>query len=314
MPADPLSDVLALIKPRSSVSAGFEAGGDWAVRFDDQAGRIKCYAVTRGACWLSVEGMADAVRVREGECFVLPGGRPFRLGSDLDAPPIDAGAIFPPRTAGGVVSLNGGRDFALAGSRFAVEGRQAALLLAGLPPIIHVAGATDREALLWSVEAMRREMREKRPGGALVAQHLAHMMLVQALRLHLGDASAAGVGWFFALGDPRLAQAIAAMHADPGRRWSLHDLARAAGMSRSSFALAFRVRAGETPMSYLARWRMLLAAERLDSGHSIASIAPDLGYASESAFGTAFKRVMGGAPRRHRDGARKGRGPASADA
>ena len=88
MPVDPLSDVLALLKPRGSVSAGFEAGGDWAVRFADQQGRIKCYAVTRGECWLSVEGTPGAAHIRAGDCFVLPRGRTFRIGSDLYLPPI----------------------------------------------------------------------------------------------------------------------------------------------------------------------------------------------------------------------------------
>jgi AraC-like DNA-binding protein len=123
------------------------------------------------------------------------------------------------------------------------------------------------------------------------------MMLVQALRLHLDDVAMLGTGWFFALGDKRLADAISAMHADPGRRWNLRDLGRAAGMSRSSFSLVFHERVGETAMTYLTRWRMLLAVDRLSRGHSVASIAPDLGYASESAFSTAFKRVMRSPPR-----------------
>jgi AraC-like DNA-binding protein len=297
MLSDPLSDVLSLLKPRSSVSAGFEAGGDWAVRFDDQEARIKCYAVTTGTCWLSVDGVDDRFEIREGDCFVLPQGRPFRLGSDLDLIPVPAHSIFPPPTEGGVVLLNGSGSFALVGSRFAVEAGPATMLLAGLPAIVHIRGGAEGDALRWLVEQMLREVRERRPGNALVAEHLAHMMLVQALRLHLDDISAMGTGWFSALGDARLAAAISAMHAEPGRRWSLHDLGRAAGMSRSSFALAFNERVGETPMTYLTRWRMLLAADRLSRGDPVASIAPDLGYASESAFSTAFKRVMRSSPR-----------------
>jgi AraC-like DNA-binding protein len=297
MPVDPLSDVLALLKPKGSVSAGFEAGGDWAVRFADQHARIKCYAVTDGECWLAVEGTSETALIRAGDCFVLPSGRPFRIGSDLDLPPIDAATIFPPSREGGVVSLNGGGAFALVGSRFAVEGRHAAMLLGALPVLIHIRNETDQEALRWSVERMMREMRECQPGSALVAQHLAHMMLVQALRLHLSEAPTRGVGWFFALGDARLSAAFAAMHGDPAHRWTLRELGRIAGMSRSSFALAFRERVGETPMAYLTRWRMLLAAERLSAGDPISAVAPSLGYESESAFSTAFKRVMGRPPR-----------------
>lgn len=297
---DPLSEVLSLLKPRSSVSSGFEAGGDWAVRFADPEARIKCYAVTHGSCWLSVEGGEAPVRIAAGECFVLPRGRPFRLGSDLVTPPVDARTIFPPPVAGGVVCLNGGGSFALVGSRFAVEGRLASVLLDGLPAIVQVRGAADQEALVWLVEQMRREVREPRPGGALVARHLAHMMLVQALRLHLADAATSGTGWYFALAHPRLAAAMAALHADPGRRWTLSELGRIAGMSRSAFALTFRERVGETPIGYLQRWRMLLAGERLKQGEPVAAIAPGLGYESESAFSTAFKRTMGCTPRAFR--------------
>jgi uncharacterized cupin superfamily protein len=75
---DPLSDVLSLLKPRSYVSAGFDAGGDWSIQFPDQNRLIKCYAVISGACWLSVEGVAEAVHLKAGDCFVLPSGRAFR--------------------------------------------------------------------------------------------------------------------------------------------------------------------------------------------------------------------------------------------
>jgi hypothetical protein len=113
---DPLSDVLSLLKPRSYVSAGFDAAGEWSVQFSEQHGLIKCYAVVSGACWLSVEGVADPVRLEMGDCFVLPSGRPFRLASDLNVTPVAAGTIFPPARAGGVVSLNGGGDFLLVGA------------------------------------------------------------------------------------------------------------------------------------------------------------------------------------------------------
>ena len=195
------------------------------------------------------------------------------------------------------MSVNGGGGFALVCSRFAVEGLQASMLLGAMPAIIHIRNESDQEALRWLVEAMMREVRNRQPGSELVAQHLAHMMLVQALRLHLSEASSDGVGWFFALGDARLSAAIAAMHGDPARRWTLEDLGRVAGMSRSSFSAAFRERVGETPLAYLTRWRMLQATERLSVGDPISVVAPAVGYESESAFSTAFKRVMGGPPR-----------------
>jgi len=306
---DPLSDVLSLLKPRSYMSAGFDAGGNWSIQFPDHHECIKCYAVASGQCWLSVEGVPDAVRLKTGDCFVLPSGRPFRLASDVTLTPVDAGPIFSPARDGGVVSYNGGGDFFLVGSRFAVSGNHAGVLLGMLPPIVHIRKESDQAALRWSVERMMQELRERQPGSFLVAQHLAHMMLVQALRIHLTEGVKGGVGWFFALADKQMSAAINSMHDDPAHRWTLQELAERAGMSRSSFALKFKETVGASPIEYLTRWRMLLAGDRLaNSSDSISVIALALGYESESAFGTAFKKVMGFSPRRYS----RGWSPASA--
>ena len=297
---DPLSDVLSLLKPRTYLTAGFDAGGDWAVQFDDQVGRIKCYAVISGGCFLSVGGIAEQVRLEAGDCFVLPSGRPFGLGSDPSLPATPAAEVFARPRLDGVVVHNGGGDLYLAGSRFDVDGRHAQLLLRTLPPIIHLRAAGEQAAWRWSLDRLREEVRDDRPGAALMAHHLAHMMLVQALRLYLSEQAGNGVGWFFALADPKLARAIAAMHADPARPWTLAALGALAGMSRSIFAKRFRERVGETPVAYLTRWRMMLAAERLVTTRDpLAFTAHSLGYGSENAFNTAFKRVMGNSPRRY---------------
>lgn len=296
---DPLSDVLSLLKPRSYLSAGFDAGGAWSIQFDQNAG-IKCYAVVSGACWLAVHDVPDPVRLSAGDCFLLPSGRPFRLASDLTVEPVDAVTVFAAARAGGVATWNSGGDFFLVGSRFTVSGEQAGMLLSMLPPIVHIRDQAGQAALRWSVERMMQELREKQPGGVLIAEHLAHMMLVQALRLHLADGARGGVGWLFALADPQLSAAISAMHDTVARRWTLQDLAACANMSRSNFAVKFKATVGVSPMDYLARWRMLLAADRLaHTNDAIAAIAQWLGYESESAFSTAFKRVIGASPRRH---------------
>jgi len=126
------------------------------------------------------------------------------------------------------------------------------------------------------------------------------MMLIQALRLHLADAASAGPGWLSALSDKHMSIAIASMHNDPGYPWTVQSLAERVGMSRSVFALRFRETVGATPMEYLARWRMLLAADRLkNSSDGLSAIALSLGYESESAFGKAFRRVMGCSPRQY---------------
>lgn len=297
---DPLSDVLALLKPRNYLSAGFEAGGDWSIQFPNQQEGIKTGALISGECWLSVEGVSDAVQLKSGDCFLLPSGRPFRLASDLALAPVDAGKIFPPARRGGIVVHNGGGDFSLLSNRFALAGNHAGVLLRMLPPIVHIQSEPDQTSLRWSVERMMQELREQQPGSFLLIQHLAHMMLVQALRLHLAGGVRGGAGWLFALADKQMGAAINAMHADPAYRWTLQELAERAGMSRSVFALKFKEAVGETPMEYLTRWRMLLAGDRLEnSGDPVSIIALSLGYESESAFSTAFKRVMGCSPRQY---------------
>jgi AraC-like DNA-binding protein len=155
----------------------------------------------------------------------------------------------------------------------------------------------------WSLERMMEELRGSRPGGVLVAQPLAYMMLVQALRLHLAEGSRGGVGWLFALADKQMSAAITCMHDDPSHRWTLQELAERVGMSRSIFALRFKETVGSIPMEYLTRWRMMLAGDRLtNSNDPLSAIAASFGYESESAFGKAFKRVMACSPRQYSRG------------
>src|ERR1700735_5186986 len=297
---DPLSDVLSLLKPRSYVSGGFDVGGRLSVRFGAHEG-IKCYAVVSGEIWLTVEGVSDPVRLETGDCFLLPRGCPFRLATDLTAPAVEALSILATaRRIGGVITVNGGGDCLVVGGHFAPTGEHAGMLLGALPPIVHIRKESDKAAMRSSLERMRQELREGEPGGFLMAQHLAHLMLLQALRLHLAEGSEASVGWLFALSDKHIGAAITAVHDAPAHPWTLQTLAERAGMSRSTFALRFKERVGESPMEYLTRWRMLLAGDRLmNSSDPVSLIARSLGYESESAFSTAFKRVMGRSPRQY---------------
>jgi AraC-like DNA-binding protein len=298
---DPLSDVLSLLRPRSSVSAFLDAGGDWSIQFPREEG-IRFQAVISGHCWLAVDGVPDPVRLNPGDCFLLPSGRPFRLASDLALPPDDAYAVLSAKRDG-VAMCNGGGDFLGVGCLFTLAGRHADFLLGELPPIVQVREELEQEALRWSLERMFAEQRARRPGGFLVAQHLAHMMLVQALRMYLADGSEGRASWLFALADAQMNAAITAMHEDPANRWTLQALGERAGMSRTSFAVKFRQTVGASPMEYLTRWRMLVAGDRLThSADPVSAIALSLGYESESAFSTAFKRVMGCSPRRYSRG------------
>ncbi|WP_369059566.1 AraC family transcriptional regulator [Caulobacter sp. 73W] len=300
---DPLSQVLSLLKPRSYITAGFDAGGDWSLLLDDLQGRIKCYAVLRGDCWLSLEA-GEPVSMSAGDCFVLASGCNVQISSDPALAPTVASTVLSPHRDGQVVVYNGGGGVLLAGSRFEVKGPHAEALLTTLPPIIHLRSSADQAALRWSIELMMQELREARPGAWLIAQHLAHMMLAQALRLHLDQIPNEANGWLAGLSDPKIGAALAQMHAAPEQDWSLDVLARSAGLSRTVFAQQFRERMGETPIAYLTRWRMMLAADRLlDGGEPIGVIARSVGYESESAFTVAFKRVMGQPPRRFAAGA-----------
>ncbi|SDT90572.1 AraC-type DNA-binding protein [Stappia sp. ES.058] len=293
---DPLSDIISFLRLRSYLVGGFEAGGSWSIGFDAQEA-IKCYAVTAGACWIAVEGAGEPVFLQKDDCFMLPRGRPFQIASDLSLPPEDWRRHFLGAEEGALVKLNDGTGVTVLGGHFALAGPQAEILLGTLPPIVHLRGETEAETLRWAFERMQQELTDLKPGGILIAQQLACMTFIEALRLYLNDNK--GIGWLFALSDQRVGAAIGAIHREPSRRWTVETLATEAGMSRASFAAQFRRLVGESPIEYLTRWRMLLAGRSLEHGEPIGAIAHSLGYESESAFRTAFKRVTGTTPRHH---------------
>ena len=294
---DPLSDVLSLLKPRNYVTGALTAGEPWSLRFEAHEG-LKCYSVVRGECWLSMDGVEEPIPLRAGACVLLPHGRPFTIGSDLTTPSRNAWEFLSSvERYNGVVSASPGDNFFLLGSYFALEG-DGRFLLDVLPPIVKVDNDVQRESMRWAVERLQREMRDPQPGGTLVAQQIAYTLLVEALRLHLTDEAHRGQGWLPALADKRMRAALSSMHQEPARAWTVQDLAHTVGMSRTAFAQTFKRFVGSAPMEYLTKWRMTLAANRVqDPAESIASLAPVLGYQSESAFSAAFKRHWGSSPR-----------------
>lgn len=294
---DPLSDVLSLLKPRGQFYAGFDAAGDWSFSFPPHDG-IKFTAIVKGACWGITEDLEYPVRFEEGDCFLLNSKRRVILSTDPQLPPEDGGHIMEAVSRHGIAVHNGGGEMFLISGRFAFSGNHAAALFDALPPIINIPKASSQaEVLRWSLDQLASELRHAQPGGVLMSTHLAHLMLVQVLRLFLVTSSELPQGWFLALTDRQISPAIGAMHAQPARHWTLEELARIAGVSRTVFAQRFKALVGSTAMDYLARWRMLLAADRLRSGNeSVSSIAFSLGYESESAFSTAFKRIMSCTP------------------
>ncbi|MFD2238213.1 AraC family transcriptional regulator [Aureimonas populi] len=295
-----MSDVLSLLRPKSAISAGLDAGGDWAIRFPPHEG-IKFNAVMRGSCWVQVEGESEAQRIEAGDCFLLTRGRPFKFATDLALPAIESPTIYD-GAVDGIATCNGGGDFFLIGGRFSFEGDHAPLLFDALPAVLHVQDASAQAAVLrWALEQLADELKTRPPGGALMAEHLSQIMLLQVLRLWLASEAAKAPGWLGALSDPRLSRAIGAMHADPGRKWSVAELAGLAGMSRTSFAERFRNVVGRPPLEYLIHWRMRVAADRLRrTDERVSAIALSVGYESEAAFSTTFRRIIGTSPGRNR--------------
>ncbi|MGN8086415.1 AraC family transcriptional regulator [Ralstonia sp. 22086] len=296
---DALSDVLTLLKPVSYAFRGLDAGERWALSYPAGTG-IKCYAVYSGACWLRVQGIDTAMYLRAGDFVLLAQGRAFRFDSQADVPAIDAEDFFSKVPVGEFGIIDGGGHCSGVGGYFDFVGRHAERLLGELPAVLHFTSETDKATLRTSIERLMRELREPAPGSVLIAEHVAQTLLVEALRLHLVQGTTAGPGWLLALADNRMNAVLSAMHSEPGKRWTLESLAQEAGMSRSSFAAHFKARVGMPALEYLTLWRMLTAADRLAKGREkISALAPALGYESESAFGAAFKRVMGCAPRQY---------------
>ena len=161
---DPLSDVLALLKPRSYASRGFGVSGEWSVQFQNYDS-IKCYTATSGQGWLSVEDITDPLQLKAGDCFVLPSGRPFRLATDLTATPVDFRTFSSTAKLTRTPPSDGSDDPFIAGGHFAFTRSHAAkILLDVLPPILHIQKESDRAALRWCIERMTQEIHEPQPG------------------------------------------------------------------------------------------------------------------------------------------------------
>ncbi|EBA13454.1 AraC family transcriptional regulator [Roseobacter sp. CCS2] len=294
---DPLSDIVSMLRPHDCVAAGLDAGGHWAIRFGAHEG-LKCNAIINGTCWITVEGETP-VRLQQGDCAVLPHGLPFILSSKKTRQGRDAETVYAPVRHGGTATYGSGGEFFMTGARFRLDGAASKTLLRSLPALVVLRDGPTSRTIQWTLQHIADELRTPRPGGALTITHLSHVLLLQVLRDHLVGLEKNKAGWLHALADPQLCAALVALHNDPARKWTLEALASEASLSRTVFAVRFRKVAGQTPMAYLTEWRMLLAADRLRrSRTSVARIAAEVGYGSESSFGAAFQRVMGSSPRR----------------
>lgn len=207
---------------------------------------------------------------------------------------------------GNLARLGESEDFCHIGGHVLLDATSGKLLEDVLPPWIHVhAGSPQATVMQWLVDQLLHERAGDLPAAQFVSEQLAQLLFVQILRAHLDVAGPACGGWLRALADKRIAPALRLMHQQPARAWHLEELAYAVAMSRTTFAVRFKQVVGVAPLAYLAQWRMRLAERALRSSNiSVAALADSLGYASESAFSNAFKRITGISPRHYRLGVR----------
>lgn len=307
---DALSEVLSTLRVSSALSSRFEGRGAWAFRFPSYR-HVKFGSVLCGRLWIWMEGDAERHAIAEGDFFLLTSGRPFCSASDPASSPIDGPRTYRSiRGSDGVVRFDGPgltAPVSLASGRFEFGNDLAALLLAHLPPVIHLCAADVAAHSLSHVLALlRAETDREMPGSDVAKGSLATLVLVQALRAYLA-ANAVPAGWLGALSDTRIGTALSLMHASPAERWTIYKLAAAVGMSRTAFAQRFRARVGTPPLEYLQAWRMSLAMIALsETDESLGRIAERVGYLSDTAFSIAFKRSTGTSPGRYRGAKRDG--------
>ena len=321
---DPLSDVLRLLEVEAAYPCRLEAAAPWALRFAEYEG-VRVGAVLSGHGWLTV-GTAAPRLLHAGDCYLLTDGNSYTVGSDLETEPADGNALFESRwpdtvryridpddaeNADPVDQFDRGDK---AGRTVAVSGAvsfdpvTAALLLAHLPPSVTITADSPRARVLHPVlRLLGDETSLVEPGSGVMRRHLTQILFVQILRTLIEpegndrDDDGERAGWLGALADRRIGAALALMHQQPTRAWTVPQLAAEVHMSRSAFAQQFREKVGLAPLDYLVRWRMQSAGRILRStDRTVSSVATEFGYSSESVFSRAFKRVMGRSPSHHR--------------
>lgn len=297
---DMLSDALGLIKAKTYISAGLDAGKKWAIQFPGFEG-IKFNSVLKGSCFLKVDGDRRIHRLKAGDCFLLTSGRPFVLASDLKLQRIPSDSIYS-KVKNDIATCNNGGDFFLVGARFGFSTSESVFLFQRLPPVIVLPKESAEAKVLGNhLQHFTHEFRSQKPGNKIILEHLMHLMLIQSLRVYMTSLSREG-NWLAGLSDRKVAAAMTLVHENLKKNWKLEELALSIGLSRSVFAQRFKKVVGMSPVQYSINWKMLVAQSRLrETNDSIATIADHLGYESESSFRLAFKRVVDIPPGRFRN-------------
>lgn len=323
---DPLSNVLQTVKLTGALLFMVEASLPWGYEVPEARAFanvilpgsrhvISFHVITRGTGWICCRS-AGAQVFTAGDILVLPHEDAYAMQSAPDTrhelTPDEVVAFFRAMSTGvlpPVVREGGGGP---GGAQFicgflGCDARPFNPLLAALPRLLHLrrpAGARP-DLLDRLVEFALTEAGSERAGSACLRLRLSELMFIEVVRRHLETLAADETGWFAALRDPAIGHALALIHDRPAYPWTLAELAREAGLSRSMLAQRFTALVGLPPMHYLARWRIQLAARRLIDGRAkVAAVGAEVGYASEAAFSRAFRRIAGVAPAewRHRSG------------
>jgi AraC-like DNA-binding protein len=312
--ADPLGEALHSLRMSGSFYCRSELTAPWALELPPAEELLTFHVVTSGRCWLHAEG-DEPRRLEPGDLALLPRDG-HRLSSDpgIPASRLDDLLQQQVRVSERYSILRyggGGTATSLVCGAVRFDHPAAHHLVKLLPKVIHVEASSSPHLAMtdWMQSTLRLmsvEAKELRPGGETVITRLADILVIQAIRAWIERDPAARTGWLGALQDAHIGRAIALIHRDPARPWTVSSLAHEVAMSRSGFAARFTELVGEPAMQYVTRWRMHVALTLLQADDAAQSeLAGRLGYQSEAAFSRAFKRLMGispGAARRRAQG------------
>jgi AraC-like DNA-binding protein len=303
-PVDPLGEALHFLRMSGTFYCRSELTAPWALALPPMKGCLSFHVVTSGRCWLEAEG-AEPQRLEPGDLALVPHGEGHRLSSEPGAPAPRIDELRHEHVSERYAILRhggGGAATSLVCGAVRFDHPAAHRLVKLLPRVIHVEASSSPHMAMtdWmqsTLRLMASEAKELRPGGETVITRLADILVIQAIRSWIERDPAAQTGWLGALQDEQIGRAIALIHRDPARAWSVASLASEVAMSRSGFAARFTELVGEPAMQYVTRWRMHVALTWLeDSDAALSEMATRLGYQSEAAFSRAFKRFMGVSP------------------
>jgi AraC family transcriptional regulator, alkane utilization regulator len=316
---DALSEVLRALRLTSGFFLEAEFTAPWCINSapgrDDvrhilpSAEHVAIYhLLTEGRCRASLAGRRNEVALEAGQLIMFPQGDGHLLGSDLHLDPVPAERLVETSPDGGLMRIRhggGGERTRFVCGFLACDARVCRPLLTALPRILRLE-PSDPTVARWITETLKRGTEETsapRTGTEAVLARLSELLFIEALRQYIGELPQEERSWFAGLRDPHVSRALALMHANPARAWTVEELGREVALSRSALAERFTQLLGEPPMQYLTRWRMALAARELREGRAtLLRIAEQVGYESEAAFNRAFKREFGMPPaawRRH---------------